>query len=326
VRCLKHWGNKDGAAIGAAVNIASFREFIVLARCLNFTEAASILHVTQPALSKHVSALEAEFGTTLLVRNRRTVQLSDAGRVLLGALTDIVDIYDHARSEIDSLTKNAPLLIDGILFDSTIESIISLAQVLLSESKAPPVIYSHKEDGNFMEMLLCDDVAAIFSYDTDERLEELGLAYEPLSRSRFVAILDRDHPLAKCESVRIEQLKGETFVKFIDEYNVPGWMQVEELCRAHGFIPKTRGVLGRGAMSYAATSPDGGVLVLQQNLKHIKFLTEAKQLPCLPIVDEDAEFRIYFIYKKENAERLAGLLAALRESRDTVLKHSKHQM
>ena len=58
------------------MNIDFYREFIVLGRCLNFTEAAEKLHITQPALSKHLAALE-QFGAELLIRNRRTAQLSE---------------------------------------------------------------------------------------------------------------------------------------------------------------------------------------------------------------------------------------------------------
>ena len=43
------------------MNIESCREFIELAQCLNFTEAAGNLNITQPALSKHMLALEKEF-------------------------------------------------------------------------------------------------------------------------------------------------------------------------------------------------------------------------------------------------------------------------
>ena len=47
------------------MNIETCREFIELAQCLNFTKAAGNLNITQPALSKHMLALEKEFGIEL---------------------------------------------------------------------------------------------------------------------------------------------------------------------------------------------------------------------------------------------------------------------
>lgn len=56
---------------GVIMNIESCREFIELAQCLNFTEAAGNLNITQPALSKHMLALEKEFGIELLDRGKK---------------------------------------------------------------------------------------------------------------------------------------------------------------------------------------------------------------------------------------------------------------
>ena len=55
------------------MHIDFYREFIVLARCLNYTEAAEKLHMAQPALSKHIVALEREFNAELFIRDRRNV-------------------------------------------------------------------------------------------------------------------------------------------------------------------------------------------------------------------------------------------------------------
>ena len=54
-------------------------EFNLLAETLNFTEAAKQLYISQPTLSKHVSALEQELGLTLIER-QPTVRLTYAGR------------------------------------------------------------------------------------------------------------------------------------------------------------------------------------------------------------------------------------------------------
>ena len=65
------------------MHIEYLEEFIELAQCLSFTEAARRCNVTQPALSKHLAALERDFGATLVNRNRHSVELSQAGNALL---------------------------------------------------------------------------------------------------------------------------------------------------------------------------------------------------------------------------------------------------
>lgn len=57
--------------------------FIEVARYQSFSLAAEALFLTQPAISKRISALETELGTTLFNRINRQVTLTEAGRALL---------------------------------------------------------------------------------------------------------------------------------------------------------------------------------------------------------------------------------------------------
>lgn len=110
------------------MNIDFYREFIVLARCLNLhLKQLRSCHMTQPALSKHIVALEREFDAELFIRDRRTVQLSEAGRILFGCAMEMVDAYDRAQAAIATVVKERPIRVDGILYDNTVSSIISLS-------------------------------------------------------------------------------------------------------------------------------------------------------------------------------------------------------
>ena len=97
-----------------------------------------------------------------------------------------------------------------------------------------------------------------------------------------MAVVDRTHPLANRKALRIKDLQDETFIQFIDEYSVSGWRRIEQVCRAHGFTPKKRPMLGRPVTSYATTSPDGGVLILQKNLRQLKYLEDVNQTASIP--------------------------------------------
>src|SRR5687767_13045136 len=72
------------------MEIRQLHAFSVVAHALNFSRAAERLHLTQPALSKRIRALEDELGQQLLLRTKRTVRLTPAGTTLLGHADDIV--------------------------------------------------------------------------------------------------------------------------------------------------------------------------------------------------------------------------------------------
>lgn len=59
--------------------------FLAVCECMNYTKAAVILHITQPAVSQHIKYLENHYGTKLLKHEGKRVTLTPAGELLLQA-------------------------------------------------------------------------------------------------------------------------------------------------------------------------------------------------------------------------------------------------
>src|SRR4051794_39585791 len=81
--------------------LMTFRE---VANCHSFSEAAKRLGYTQPAVSQHVSRLEATLGVRLLERDARGVHLTPAGELLL---TRAAALLDQARRTEDDVREAA---------------------------------------------------------------------------------------------------------------------------------------------------------------------------------------------------------------------------
>ncbi|WP_299831066.1 LysR family transcriptional regulator [uncultured Roseobacter sp.] len=73
-----------------------FRAFEAAARHLSFTLAADELGFTQSAISQHVRALEDRLGCQLFVRANRSLQLTDAGRLLVPDVTAAMSLLTQA--------------------------------------------------------------------------------------------------------------------------------------------------------------------------------------------------------------------------------------
>lgn len=302
------------------MSVNEYREFIVLARCLNFTSAAEQLNLTQPALSKHIAALEKEFAAPLFTREHRGLRLTEAGKTVLEMSTAIVAAYDGARAAVERLSREKPIRIDGTLFDEVVSSIISLTTALLKNDDQPNIVVEHQEHSPLMGLLLSGQVDILLSYIGEEDMQRYGLASFHLTQSQFVAILDSDNPLAGRAGLHLEDLKDMTFIQCIDDYSSSGWACIEQACRNHGFSPKKRPVLG-GPAAYATTQPNGGVFIQQRNLHRNKLLEGNAGISIVPVVDDDACFVIDCIYRADDEERLRTVLDTIREARDIVERH-----
>jgi DNA-binding transcriptional LysR family regulator len=65
------------------LDLRRLRYFVTVAAELSFIRAAQLLHMTQPALSRQISALEHDLGARLFERDRRGTSLTPAGQQLL---------------------------------------------------------------------------------------------------------------------------------------------------------------------------------------------------------------------------------------------------
>ncbi|MBN8506639.1 MAG: LysR family transcriptional regulator [Burkholderiales bacterium] len=76
------------------LSLLGLRAFEAVARRLSFRAAAEELHLTQPAISRQIKALEAEVGQALFVRGTRHVALSPAGLQLQNAVLPLLAQLD----------------------------------------------------------------------------------------------------------------------------------------------------------------------------------------------------------------------------------------
>src|SRR5260370_10364021 len=76
------------------MELRHLRYFVGVAHHLTYSEASRRLHVAQPAISQTILDLEEELGVKLLLRTKRTVQLTAAGSVFLRQAEQILN---HAK-------------------------------------------------------------------------------------------------------------------------------------------------------------------------------------------------------------------------------------
>lgn len=82
-------------------SIKQIRTFITVADYKSFTQAAEAMFMTQPAVSSQIKSLEDTFGLSLIERNDKRVQLTEAGKLFYRESKEILAVYDRAVESMD---------------------------------------------------------------------------------------------------------------------------------------------------------------------------------------------------------------------------------
>ena len=90
---------KKGEHRGVALELRTLNYFLAVAREQNMTEAANVLHVTQPTLSRQMADLERELGCTLFVRTNRSTMLTTDGMRLRQRAEEILQLVEQTEEE-----------------------------------------------------------------------------------------------------------------------------------------------------------------------------------------------------------------------------------
>ncbi|MDG4647253.1 LysR family transcriptional regulator [Roseibacterium sp. SDUM158017] len=193
------------------MEMSQIRYVLAAARTLNFTRAAEECHVTQPALTKGIKALEEDLGAALFLREGRRVALSEFGRSMLPHLRHIADEAEAARTLAESfrLLEKAPLRL-GVL--STIGH-MRLARFLARLGAAHPGIELAVSEGPLARLrrdLEAGRLDAAILTDIDGIAEAFRL--HPLYEERYVVVIPPQHRLGEMNAVSLRDLSGEDYV------------------------------------------------------------------------------------------------------------------
>lgn len=191
----------------ASISYSQLRAFHAVATEGSFTKAAQALNVTQPTLSGQVRSLEERFGVRLFNRGRRRIEVTDIGRNLL----DITFRMFSLEVEAMQVLTAARALRRGHLrigADAPYHSVPFLSAF----HRRYPGLRLSMSMGNSKSLLddLLDqrcDVAIAANIRPDRRLHSFAFRQDHL-----IGFVDRAHPWAKRQKIKITDLTGQRLV------------------------------------------------------------------------------------------------------------------
>jgi Transcriptional regulator len=234
--------------------------FIEVVEKQNFTRAAEALHMTQPAVSQYIQALEASIGTKLLVRDNKKVQLNKAGEI----------VYYHAK-EIMGLHMRMQNLIDDLLHKASGELAIG-ASYTFGEYILPHIVgYLKRQYPLIRPKITIANTKRIAEWVGNNQLEigivdgEVShpeLAVEPFAEDQMYIVVAANHPDLNNPHIRLKDLAEETWI--VREATSGTRAAIEGMFRQFGFYPKNIMEFGSTQTIKECVTADLGITLLSQ--------------------------------------------------------------
>jgi DNA-binding transcriptional LysR family regulator len=179
--------------------------FRTAARHLNFRVAAEDLHLTQPAITQQVKALESELGAALFDRAGGKLSLTAAGKALLPFADQLAEVAQLAQQAVAE-TSNCNAGVLKIAASQTIGQYLLPRLVAAFLVENPKVAVSIL-GGNTQTVLeaLSDHRAQIALIEGPALRQDVHV--EPFMEDHMVCVVPAGHPWADSE-VQLEQIKG----------------------------------------------------------------------------------------------------------------------
>jgi DNA-binding transcriptional LysR family regulator len=275
------------------MDITSLKYFVKVCKDKNITKSSKELFITQQALSRIISNLEKEIGTVLFKRNSRGMELTEIGEYIYPKADKIIKEFDIFKDDVYNKVKvkNRKLRIGfapGTMRTLGTKEIVEFSKEFLG---IDIIIYEYKD-------IECEARVLNESIDmacTINPRNKIDFSYYHLQKDNFVAVVNKNNPIAKKERINFKHLRNEKLILLDETFRMQSLI-MEHFTEA-GFEPNiytkcTFDLL----IAYDFVALNKGVFIFVNSLTNIKGYDE---LCCIPINVPTAIWDIGFIVKKD---------------------------
>lgn len=217
------------------MELRQIRYFIEVAKLEHVTEASYSLQVAQSAVSRQIFKLESELGVELFIREGRKVRLTQLGKAFLAHMEQAMNVIDQAQKEIEEFLDPERGTVQ-IGFPSSLAFHMLPTIISVFREQYPDIRFQLKHGsyrGLIDEVIKGDlHLALIGPVPRDEK----QLRCNTLFQEPIVALLPSSHPLAASRSIKLSQLRDESFVLFPNGFVLRDI--VVNACKSLGFEPQ----------------------------------------------------------------------------------------
>lgn len=268
------------------------RAFVSVAQLQSFTRAATLLHLSQPALTVQIRKLEEILAVRLLDRNSRSVGITRVGR-------DLLPVFQRILRELDAVVADTRGLADrkhGVVRLAVLPS--------FAAGPLPALISKYRRAHPGVSFVVRDVIASRVVASVDSEEVDIGITGGDLSdddveivlrsHDQMLAVFPAQHPLHRKQRIGAKDLAQHALVLMTPDTSVRSI--VDAAFAAQGLVATPACEATYMMTAVGMVKAGLGVAVLPASAKEIKAEPSLKSRP----IDDPAFRREILVIKKRN--------------------------
>ncbi|MBP3961129.1 selenium metabolism-associated LysR family transcriptional regulator [Paenibacillus lignilyticus] len=278
-----------------ALNFHQLHIFYTVAERGSFSAAAQALHMTQPAVTMQVQSLEDYFGTKLLQRSTKRIELTEAGRALMPYAQRSIDLIRDTDVQMSKFTTQlkgrlqlgASLTIGEYILPRLLGPFgqeyphISISMKVMNTAQIMEEIVNHQLNFGLIEA----------------PVNHPDMHMEAVMSDELQLIVGKSHPLADAEIVDLEEVMSYPFV--LREQGSGTRLVMEEQLRVKNMdLSEMKIVMELGSTGAVKSAVEAGLGISFVSSSSIKHEVALGLIKAIPIRDVRFKRQFYSIFLK----------------------------
>ena len=277
------------------------RYFVAVAEEGSINRAAARLHLTQPALSRQIRALEEVIGECIFSRTGNSIRLTAAGQILLEEARAVLERADDAMARVRSACMAPPFRLG---YSPTLTA-GALSPALAAFSQRHPRVRIEMRDMASSEMiraLECGEIDVALTVAPER--SPPGIVWHWLGAQSMRLAMAASHPLAAKQKSTPLDLNGQKLLLFKKADYPEYWERVTSWFREQGVDAKVAGEYDGVSSLMAAVGAGLGIALVAERSE----MLAPPGVVLRPVEPPPAPVPVAAGVSSENADARAGVL------------------
>jgi LysR family transcriptional regulator, hca operon transcriptional activator len=276
------------------MELRHLRYFVAVAEELNFTRAALRLRTAQPSLSQQIRDLETEIGVELLARNRRSVALTEAGRVFLDEARLVLAQAERAVSSARRLARSPQRSVTlGFVPAAEVKIFPSVLTSVRAQFPQLQIVLQSLTTGEQIEALRNKTIDIGFMRLP---IPDPALTGEIVLREKIVAVVPANHPCAAKPALCLADLVDTPFLQIAPKHAGELAPMIDRYMQSLNFEPMRAQKVDNVLTLMTTIGLGVGFSLLPDYAEHLVFRNVAARR----LADPEQEVALAMVWRKDN--------------------------